>query len=36
MQMLSDLREVGEKLRDSGHAEAPTMRAAQEILSLLQ
>jgi len=36
MQMLSDLREVGEKLRDSGHAEAPAMRAAQEILSLLQ
>jgi lipid-A-disaccharide synthase len=35
-QMLSDLREVREKLRDSGHPEAPAARAAREILSLLQ
>jgi len=34
-QMLSDLREVRDKLRDSGHAEAPAVRAAKEILSLL-
>jgi lipid-A-disaccharide synthase len=34
-QMLSDLMEVREKLRDSGHAEAPAARAAREILNLL-
>jgi lipid-A-disaccharide synthase len=34
-QMLSDLREVRDRLRDSSHAEAPAVRAAQEILSLL-
>jgi lipid A disaccharide synthetase len=31
--MLQDLREIQDKLRDSGHAEAPTHRAAREILS---
>ena len=35
-QMLADLKAVGEKLRDSGYAEAPAVRAAREILSLLQ
>jgi lipid-A-disaccharide synthase len=35
-QMLSDLGEVREKLRDSGHPEAPAAHAAREILSLLQ
>jgi lipid-A-disaccharide synthase len=34
-QMVSDLKEVQEKLRDSGQAEAPAVRAAQEILGLL-
>ncbi len=35
-QMLRDLAEVREKLRGSGHAEAPAERAAREILGLLQ
>ncbi|HMF90240.1 MAG TPA: lipid-A-disaccharide synthase, partial [Candidatus Angelobacter sp.] len=35
-QMLADLQEVREKLRDSGPREAPAVRAAREILSLLQ
>jgi lipid-A-disaccharide synthase len=34
-QMIKDLKEVQEKLRDSGHTKAPAVRAAQEILGLL-
>jgi lipid-A-disaccharide synthase len=34
-QMLADLAEVREKLRDGGHAEEPAVRAAQEIVEQL-
>ena len=35
-QMLGDLAEVREKLRDSGSSEAPALRAGREILGLLE
>jgi lipid-A-disaccharide synthase len=35
-QMLSDLREVRDKLRDSGHSEAPAVQAAREIVRELE
>src|SRR5215469_3274484 len=35
-QMLRDLAEVREKLRDSGSSEAPALRAGREILGLLE
>jgi lipid-A-disaccharide synthase len=35
-QMLADLREVREKLRDSGRGEAPALLAAREILGMLK
>jgi lipid-A-disaccharide synthase len=34
-QMLKDLQEVREKLRDSGNSEAPAVRAARAILNLI-
>src|SRR5215472_3508870 len=35
-QMLSDLKEVQQRLRDSGSPEAPALRAGREILGLLE